>query len=402
MQFGAVLFDTPENAGDGSGWACIAGESPFRVSGINDLQHDARWWTNITFNSVSDQRSFRSGSVKQEGYLRTRMDHIAQEIGLDGKRPLEAVPLFAQLFERVMKSGVQHYGLDIETIANEDFLSRDMAIQYRLDRRHDKKMPQMDNSFQNITFCSGRWSRDVVYTWIRRPRLQHAIDVLSAPVPVFGGKWEAFKDKSLLRTSRALDFLIASEEPVLARASVKNIDPAVSDLIGFGNTANKSENRVREWISQPELLWLSNYAEIDIKDAFLCKGGYQPGFVSEQYPLKEHLVSPNLNMGFNQLSITAGLLAENYWVALANRIQKRAGRKTEKIITPSASWMRSVDRMLIFMDAIKLINKIDIDINSYSVGTMNVSFPQHIWDEVKEAVQESGLFMPTTPPIKRT
>ena len=62
MEFGCVLFEMPDNGGDGSGWASIEGGKPFRVGGVQDLAQNIRWWTNLTYNSVNGLRGFRSNT----------------------------------------------------------------------------------------------------------------------------------------------------------------------------------------------------------------------------------------------------------------------------------------------------------------------------------------------------
>jgi len=401
MEFGCVLFEIPENGGDSSGWACVEGGDVVRVGNVQDLAQNIRWWTNLNYTAVSDQRGFRNNTVKLDTYLRSKMDHIIQEMGLSGRRPVEVVAYLSRLFSNVMRGAVKHYGADIEKIGNETALSHDLAATFQLYRRPDKQFLPVDNSYNNIVYCSGRWQSDVIYTWIRRPRIQHALDVLSSPVPVFGGKWDLLKEKSLLARPDIVDFLIKFPQPVLTKVSVKNIAPEVADLIGFGNTANKRENKIRHWLSQPELIWLSTYAQIHVEEVLVGEG-YQPGFLSDSHPLKETLAKPLVNKGFNQLSLSAGLLAENYWVSLANRTQKRNGNSTQNFFSASASWMRSVDLLLVFMDALVLRNKVDIEFNNYSVGSLSVSFDPLQWDEVFYAVQDTNLFMPPFPPeIKR-
>jgi len=397
MQFGCVLFETPDNGGDGSGWASIEGGIPFRVGSVQDLAQNIRWWTNLTYNGVNDLRGFRSNTVKLDTYLRTKMDHIIQEIGLSGKRPVDMVTYLSYLFTNVMHGAVKHYGADIEKIGSEQSLSHDLAATFQLYRRSDKQSHQIDNSYNNIIYCSGRWQRDVVYTWIRRQRIKHAIDVLSAPVPLFGCKWEPLRDRGLLRRPDIVDFLIKFPQPVLCKVSVKNVAPEVADLIGFGNTANKRQDKIRHWLSQPELMWLSNYASIKIEEVLMGEG-YQPAFSSDSFPLRDTLPMPLVDTGFNQLSLSAGLLAENYWVSLANKTSKRNGNSTQHYFSASASWMRSVDLMLIFMDVLKLRNKVDIEFNNYSVGSLSVSFNPAQWDDVFHAAQEVNMFMPLHPP----
>lgn len=401
MEFGVVLFESPESGGDGSGWASVEGGDVFRVGNVQDLAQNIRWWTNLTYNGIRGQRGFRSNTVKLDTYLRTKMDHIVQELGLVGKRPVEVAPYLSYLFSNVMRGAVKYYGADIERIGSETALSHDLGYGFQLYRRTDKQWHQVDNSYNNIIYCSGRWQRDVIYTWIRRQRLTHAIDVLSTPVPVFGGKWEGLKDKALLKKTDIVDFLIKFPMPVLTKVSVKNIAPEVADLIGFGNTGNKREAKIRHWLSQPELMWLAPYATIKVEDVLVGEG-YQPGFLAESHPLNTSLAMPHVDKGFNQLSISAGLLAENYWVSLANKTQKRNGNSTQSFFSASAAWMRSVDLLHIFMDALKLRNKVDVTINNYSVGSMSVSFNTDQWDDIFAASQELNLFMPPYPPEKKS
>ena len=63
-----VLFDDVKEPMDG--FACIAGQNPTRISGINELSTDCIWWTNIPYQQFyNSTEAWRSPWLRHDKYL---------------------------------------------------------------------------------------------------------------------------------------------------------------------------------------------------------------------------------------------------------------------------------------------------------------------------------------------
>ena len=67
-KFGVVLFDDVKEPMDG--FSCVAGKTPSRISGINELSTDVIWWTNIPYQEFyNSTEAWRSPWLRHDKYL---------------------------------------------------------------------------------------------------------------------------------------------------------------------------------------------------------------------------------------------------------------------------------------------------------------------------------------------
>ncbi|MGN5477699.1 hypothetical protein ACTMU2_14450 [Cupriavidus basilensis] len=105
-------------------------------------------------------------------------------------------------------------------------------------------------------------------------------------------------------------------------------DSQYAALAAFGQKAS-SRMVLREWVSHPELLWLSRFAPLEIKSVFRSARYVA---LPERMQLPLALTSDPLL----ELSYSAGLLAENHWMSLAtdeyNKITKRKALSSRAVL----------------------------------------------------------------------
>lgn len=375
--FGAVIFDDQECTG--AGWASIRGETAFRIRGTGDLASDVCWWTNLSFGAFHKYGLSRP-NLKRADYMRPDMLQLHRELGLFPSRmPTSRITeVSAEIFERVMRLAASHYGF---TRPVEDTFSEDLYN--RLVRPDRIITPEINTAlgqaYQTWTICETASPTGSKILSFKRPRIQHAHDVLATPVP--GEQWEFIAEKDLPVEGKRVDWLINQSRPALVRASVKQVEPEFAQIIAFSGGAN----RERSWMSHPELLCLSRFAKIRV-DAVFMANDYAP------HPI-HHAIATKGTMGL--LSISMGILCENYWVALASShtIHKRSRDMRQTVYSPRAVWMSAADRFLMLMPAL-MMQSSGFAVKAYGRGGINIAVQRGLLNDARACAITAGLNAP--------
>lgn len=187
--------------------------------------------------------------------------------------------------------------------------------------------------------------------YLRRNRLQHALDILRTPVPTSG--WG--------KADTRLDVLLDPSLPSLIEVSIewRNADAETVSLIAFG--ADAGDTKIRRWVSQIELMWLLKYARVTVLSAYHS---------NVAAPLPQQLQLPNVIAGdpIYQLSIPHGLVAEAHWTALARPVLNRRFRRE---MTTTAVWYRAMDRAISFQMAL-VAKEMGGNVTGYGSGGVQV------------------------------
>lgn len=390
MRCGVVLFDDVFRKTTGArkrasteGWASIDGGPSKRVVTIGELESDVKWWTNFDFTDFNAHFLGRHPNIFFSGFLRTELKSIAQEIGCGVE--LEAADRSAQmmstLFGRIMRLAAKTLNINLEsggvgvrTLC--DFISARTVSKNKLG---DELNAALQHGYQAWTSVTQRLPRDWKSATLRKPRYAHALDVLSTPVPG-EHRWRYVNNNRLpVEQQDRLDWCLASEYPVLANVVVKPHRSDFSNIISY----NSGSTVTRSWVSQPELLFLTQFCDVEIIGVFLCEAGFEHQ--------KEIDTFPSLG-DFSLASYSLGLISENLWVSMANPRTTSTG---QKYYIPRAVWYRAMDRLTMFMYAAKLQTQ-GFQISGYGNGSVIVCYPAGATEDLIEAAGELGLDVPVT------
>lgn len=380
MRCGSVIFDEMRPEG---GWASMDGGDAFRIKGLCDLRSDVLWWTSLDVQTFYQSGMSRMGHMRNADFLRTTMSMLMDELGITSRFiPVnDAVKVLSEIFSRVMNLAEYNYGLEVSTHQKfcDDLryllLPQDMPLSNEMDQA-------CQLSYQAFVKCTKNpsriRSRGLLF---KRNRYQHAMDVLSTPIP--GEQFSYVERKNLPPRNERLKWVLDLNQPVLVEGAITSVAQEYANVISFGSGVNHR----RRWISHPELLALSGFANIDIDSVFLFK---------EYRPLQTKLPIPLVEPGFGQLSISIGLLAENFWVGLSTPQNLRFD-SANKLHAPRVSWLRASDRCFTMLRAME-VHKHGIQINSYGVGSVTIDVPYGNLPEVIEIAGGAGLYPPLSVP----
>ena len=371
MMYGAVLFDDDD---DESGWAAISGKDAVRVERTSELPYDVYWWAN---RGPESMRGFLP-RFKTHSYLTPTMLELHLELGILEMGPEKKTKITAEIFGRVMTMARDYYGIMspqkntlAEDISNALLPREKLPEQFIHDALREAHVQWVD--------CSAVEQSDEmeIHTLVL-PRVQHAINVLSSPVPG-GNKWEkAFTSRGIPPTHVQPPWVSTREMPMLAKISIQGIDPKVASLLPYSEFGDP-----QRWVTHSEFLMLSKFSKPNLEVVHFCEKGYQ-GMTAEHSFYPGGYLSP--------ISISAGILAANYLAAMTapqNNGRVEPGRNAE-IYTPQATWLAAADRHITLASALSL-KLCNFEIAGYGQGKIRVlCMPDHLL-ELRDTAGLLGL-----------
>lgn len=366
-RFGVALFDQSRD----SGWACAFGGDPFRFPSPADLANDCIWVCGCERSEYMD-RWRRLHHLRSAEYI-SKLSYLAEDLGIRqdgqghfGEMAKRACAQLAQVLHRsaVIAAQVYDWHSPAQSMREESLMldiRKTLSSRSAIPSTKAFFRPAMAAAFQTYsTTGAGRYGN--LYVSLRLNRLTHAINVMQVQVPDSGWFFHSAEDTPGFRFS--LDEALDPQRPCIVNATVEfaGCDPDIANLCAFGSQPGK-RSVLRTSISQPELAWLSQFANIQVTAVAYTEGAY---------PLPASVRLPGILVSdpLYQLSIPAGLVAEAHWRALASdSFSPSAIDKRE--ISPWAVWLRAQDRALCFAAALRA-HKSGFRVNSYGNGSLIV------------------------------
>lgn len=383
---GVVLFDDVirKKARDrkrtpSEGWASVDGAPARRINSITELESNVKWLTNLEFVDFYANQLGKNPNFFYSAFLRTELKSIADDIGA-GVEQLsadKAVQVLSTVFSNVMNLAVGRLQINLEAPNAKTLQEFISARTINKNKIPDEVNAVLKHAYQCWTQCITRYNREWKSATLRKPRYQHAIDVLSTPVPS-ENRWVYINnDRMPAAGPHRIDWCVAHEQPVLANVVVS---PRRTDLAGV-ISYNSGAAVERAWLSQPELLWVSLFCDVEVIGAFLCEAGFEHQKEIDSFPALGD---------FSHASFSLGLLAENLWVALAS---PRTTLTNQKYFTPRAVWYRSIDRIEMFKSAAAM-HRAGFQVIGYGVGSVLVNYPVGAAKDLIDTATGIGLDIP--------
>lgn len=395
---GVVRFDSQDP--HQGGWMSLEGAPARRINGVGALDNETLWWTNLSFQALYETNLHRTSYIKRTTYL-TSWNTTGEFVGQDEvclawglltrSFPEQLITeALAQIFSRVMEVCRQRYGLDIGAgVPQYDNLA---------DEIRSRLLPDMDAHITpEVDAALGASHQSYAYCWTQRyqeddhvtvqfvaPAVAYARDLLDTVVPA--EQFDFLAAGQLPPPSQRLDWTLAQDRPVLASVRVANVNPDYASVIAFGNGARGGSNR--RWVTHPELLLLSRYAEVDIDSIFLF-GGYEY--------LPDSLMVPRFT-ALQAMTPTAELVASNHWIGLSRENPynlEKVRDVSQRALSPRAAWLNAVDRFQMYTYAIQLY-RAGISVRRYGAGRITAVVPKYNYRHCYEIASSVGLLAPPT------
>jgi len=386
---GVALFDNP--ASPSSGWLCapaIHGATAERFSTLGDLRQDVIWVLNLDDMTFNAHNMLHSRHVRRGRFLRVTLKQIAAEFALDQVGADRACAVLAGIVWRCLQmattcgfaSGEHPVGESLSHTLRDLVLQRQDASQAPQELMTALRAAHQSDS---SVAPAPRGSQVAI---LRRNRMQHASEVLSCATPV--GQWRFLTEKDMPSTAaQRLDWAARSAQPILVRAAVSRINPEYLQLVAFGNSMGGGQGVTRQWLSQPELIWLREFADIRINAAFVADRAGPP-------PINfQAMTALTANFGLPEsaahLCPSVGLFLENLLYSLMLDVRMK-GRIQASFLLPHAVWLRAVDRALCFCAATR-VAKAGMIVLGYGNGAVRVAVQEGGTADLLRAAGSAGL-----------
>lgn len=388
---GCVRFDVDDpNLG---GWASVGGKTPYRISSVGNLDNDTLWWTSLSFRAVHEANLHKTPYIKQTTYLNSWLPDGQEEFcrswGFERRTHSEdqITQALSAVLRRVFEFSQHHYGIDLRHgVPVHGSLADEIRCQL-LPERDPHIAPEVDAALsaahQYYTHCLTAFhNRDeTIAVRLFAPAASYAQEMLSAGVPV--DQVDFVGEGQLPQGMAGLDWILGLDQPALAKVRVSNVHPEYVNVIAFANGAKAGSNRA--WVTQPELLLLSKYADVEVSAAFVFRG-----FTA----IPEKCRLPKLT-SMQAMTPTADVVLTNHWIGLARENCYRLEPKAtpHRAVSPRAAWLTALDRFWMFSYALQL-HRAGLVVRKYGAGSVIVVVPKHNYKEAYEIATEIGLLAP--------
>lgn len=397
-KFGCVMFDLQEDEKGkmipmpGNGWASVEGGLAYRIKSTGDLSNEVKWITNLSQDVFWKRGMAKYDKLKYSGYMKTEIGQIMKELGLSSPKTSITVicQTISELFTKVMKLAKEFYGItsftkkDLPLEIKDALFSKDLNISTHVDEA-------LTRSYQDWVTCESPVIKERVnFVTLKRPRYFHAKSILDTSIPTWDGDWKFLGPADLPNNAAdKLKFLMEQEKPFIAKVAVhsfshpENINVDLSKLLHLGEALGEGgKPKQRNWVCQPELLYLSKFANIDIDAAFVAEG-YQE--------LEKKIQLPYLGE-LSDFSYSLGLLSECVWSGLASRsINPQTTNKS--LVSPRACWLKAADRFMTLTSAM-MLSSAGFIVTSYGNGGVNIIVEDDKLSHLIEIAPHAGLSVP--------
>jgi hypothetical protein len=398
VKFGCVMFDLQEDSNGklipmpGNGWASIEGGSAYRIKNSGDLSNEVKWLTNLSQDVFWKTGVAKQTKLKYSGYLRTEVGQIMKELGLNPpKVPIITIcQTLSELFNKVMRLAIEFYGItsftqkDLYAEIRQVLFPNDLNISTHVDEA-------LSRAYQDLVICEHPLVKERMnFITLKRPRYFHAKSILDTSVPLWDGDWQFLSPSDLPKTTHEqIEFLMGQERPFVAKVAIHsfshpdNINVDLSKLLNLGEALGEGgKPKQRNWVCQPELLYLSKFANLEIEAAFVAKG-YQE--------LEQKIQLPYLGE-LSDFSYSLGLLSECVWIGLASR-SVNPQTKSKSLVSPRACWLKAADRFMTLTSAM-MLSSAGFIVNSYGYGGVTLMVEDERLSQLIEIAPHAGLSVP--------
>lgn len=398
VRFGCVMFDLQESADGklipmpGCGWASIEGGTAYRIKSSGDLSNEIKWLTNLSQDIFWKTGVAKQSKLKYSGYLRTEVGQIMKELGLNPpKIPIITIcQTLSEIFNKVMRLAIEFYG--ITSFTQKDLYSEIRQTLFPNDRNISTHVDEaLSRAYQDLVICEHPISKERMnFITLKRPRYFHAKSILDTSVPIWEGDWDFLGPTDLPKTTaEQINFLMGQEKPFVAKVAIHsfshpdNINVDLSKLLNLGEALGEGgKPKQRNWVCQPELLYLSKFANLEIEAAFIAQG-YQE--------LEKRIQLPYLGE-LSDFSYSLGLLSECVWIGLAAR-SVNPQTKSKSLVSPRACWLKAADRFMTLTSAM-MLSSAGFIVNSYGYGGVTLMVEDDKLSQLIEIAPHAGLSVP--------
>lgn len=391
--FGIALFDGEDPQSGGVHYACQSGGAPFSFSSISELSSQMLWVTNARLDTLVDYGLNRNPKIANEGYFRTRISQLIQELNLSHLEPPRLASFLANLLGNAAVMLQRQLGMVQFPVGS---VTQGVGQLFGTPEAHESTDLYRVAERAAQRFTTAERSRrmqgaEVFSFWA--PRYDYAQMMLMTDLPkesvrvvpghaIPGGAADA---------QEVVAWAEATKLPIFAQIRIHSLDETVGRLLNYGAGAAEIEGartaasggaytaaNMREWCALPELSVLALSGEVEVLRVVTSDGWINHGLRTLAIPSA-------------QISYSYGLVAENLWCGLM-RQPSGYGRISKTLAT---AWLQAADRMRMLQTAEKLTH-LGFEVLNYGNGRVTVACPASLRHLIPRVAMENGLLYPAS------
>jgi hypothetical protein len=353
---GVVFFDA--NGLSDTGWACVAGDSPYRIKSGFALDTDVVWWSNLS----SDQILGRvPKSVRSSRYLKVPMELAVAELGLSQASAEEVAErlafhfmVIARLIEKISNKPFAHW-------ARSSYLHSDLLpLGGPAPLMDPKAVKSILTAGTGVSWTKIELASNAETICFRVPRLSYALSLLQTSIPEAAVTW---RQKPVADPMEAIRTSLA---PIYAEYTVQNALAKPAQLFGLANAGDRDQGTGRFVAAHPELLAVEAFSDLKVH-ALWSGSNYRKAWDSIPPQITEFLSSkPAL------FSWSAGVVADAIIHGICSPTH---GMNKEKNLSYRAVWLRGADKVTMWSNAMGF-HKAGYHPTSYGHGWIKVRRPE--------------------------
>lgn len=352
---GVVILDA--NGAAESGWACVHGQSPFRIKSVFALPGDVIWWSNVPFRTAHGRLP---RTVRSADFLKIPFQRALAELGLTKAPAEQAATALAGALHVIL-------GIFARAAPSHDPQTFTTGYLYRDLERLTRDAPIIPSALAKKlkTSAAESWTSiapmpiEDTLTF-RAPRLSYALMMLDTDVPSEDVTWRQPAERDPMARIRE------TMAPCYAEFAIQDAMPRPAQLFGLGSQPGPMSHVQKTLAAHPELLALDAFATLQVKGVWTGKSYTRA---------RELLPAPlwaTINSREALVSWSAGVAAETIVRCLM------ATRMPQGSIMPAPTWrgfwLRSSDKVGMFCAAMSL-NRAGYSASAYGYGWVRVQRP---------------------------
>ena len=391
IKLGLAVFQNDANPTNGV--AAIAGQRVRPFESRTALPSDCLWISTAYNGEVAQ-------NFRPKNYLRSTLDALADDLGVELRNVVEGMPMMAQLLDQISQVVATCYQWD-DPKSSWSKPTLPEVIREALARQPETKhgiIAPLKDALQSYSAVPDRimvrgHQRPMRQFTLRHNRLEYAQYLLSQPVPNPNAEWFTAPHFN------SVDSALSCPSPCLVEVVLEFDAPDISGidysrLVAFGSSfaGRRGSGIIRRWVTQVELAWLARHAHVHVQGGLVC--GERAIALPAEYQLPAVLRSDPLL----SLSLAVGVVAEAHWVALTlGRLKKRehsgASSRFEEVFGPIGVWLKAYDRAYGFFMA-EQAAKAGYEVVGYGYGAVTVESDRNEPAKLLELADRLGVCHP--------
>lgn len=390
VRIGVALYSDGTPYSREGNYACEHRGRPFIFTTASDLPSQTLWITNCDLQDLIDVGLHRNPKIAHQGYFRTRLSQMVQELGATELNAEQLCALLAEIVGNAAVMAKLQLGIT-------QYPPRGIA--QGVGQLHGYPQPPQGSAVQHVaeqacqryTACERerRYEKaDIFSFWM--PRHRWASMLLGMPIPG-SENLTVIPQQNLPHMGRDAVALVewAKENhvPIFAKVKILGLEETVGRLMNYGSGARDMElttrsgghysaRNLRDWCALPELEVLAQAGDVQVLKVAMANGWQKSGLFCH-------------DSKYAAVSYSYGLVAENLWTGITRK-PDASGDLSRNLTT---AWIQSADRMQCMRVAERLHN-IGMEVINYGNGRITVACPPSVRALIPQAALEEGLMYP--------